>query len=199
MWIYINIRYFEIPQNCAGLSTSSEEDGYSFIAAAILRPLQYITQQPALCKSQILKEVTTFLSLQLLLAMARCRLTTTTLLLCSSNSLSKIICQVSSFKVAKKMDAHVSVFYTGKIQDDQDRTFQFWVGLVNNEAHNDLSWFSPLLEGNSSTFSSFILKMSSCCKAWAESSRSSYDKGEMNLVPPTWRVGEPFIHRSGVY
>jgi hypothetical protein len=38
-----------------------------------------------------------------------------------------------------------------------------WVlHLVNCKAHYDLSWFRPLLEGNSSTSSSLILKMNRC-------------------------------------
>jgi hypothetical protein len=47
-------------------------------------------------------------------------------------------------------------------------------GLTNNEAHNNLSWFRPLLEGNSPTSSSLILKMNKYYKGWAESSTSSH-------------------------
>jgi hypothetical protein len=35
---------------------------------------------------------------------------------------------------------------------------------VNNEAHSDLSWFKPLLGGNSPTPSGCILKMNMCYK-----------------------------------
>jgi hypothetical protein len=35
---------------------------------------------------------------------------------------------------------------------------------VNNEAHNDLSWFKPLPEGNSPMSSDLILKMNRCYK-----------------------------------
>jgi hypothetical protein len=33
---------------------------------------------------------------------------------------------------------------------------------MNYKAHYDLSWFSPLLGGNSPTFSDLILKMNIC-------------------------------------
>jgi hypothetical protein len=35
---------------------------------------------------------------------------------------------------------------------------------VNNESHSDLSWFRPLLGGNSLTSSGLILKMNMCYK-----------------------------------
>jgi hypothetical protein len=35
---------------------------------------------------------------------------------------------------------------------------------VNYKAHNDLSWFKPLLEGNSPTSIGLILKMNECYK-----------------------------------
>jgi hypothetical protein len=41
----------------------------------------------------------------------------------------------------------------------QDRAFQFRSGLVNYRAHGDLSWFRPLLRGNSPTSNGLILKM----------------------------------------
>jgi hypothetical protein len=44
-------------------------------------------------------------------------------------------------------------------QGGQDRVFQFQGGLVNYKAHGDLSWFKPLLGGNSPTSSGLILKM----------------------------------------
>jgi hypothetical protein len=42
--------------------------------------------------------------------------------------------------------------------------FQFQDGLVNYKAHGDLSWFKPLLGGNSPMSSSLILKMNRCYK-----------------------------------
>jgi hypothetical protein len=72
----------------------------------------------------------------------------------------------------------VSVFCTDKVQGGQDRAFQFWGGLANNEAHNDLPWFWPLLGGNSPTSSGLILKINMCYKGWAECSRSSCGKGK---------------------
>jgi hypothetical protein len=51
---------------------------------------------------------------------------------------------------------YVSVFCTGKIHGGQDRAFQFRGGLVNNEAHSDVSWFRPLLRGNSPTSSGLV-------------------------------------------
>jgi hypothetical protein len=35
---------------------------------------------------------------------------------------------------------------------------------VNYKAHYDISWFRPLLEGNSHTSSGLILKMNKCYK-----------------------------------
>jgi hypothetical protein len=56
--------------------------------------------------------------------------------------------------------ALVSVFFCpDKIQGDQDRAFLFRGGLTNNKAHYDLSWFRPLLGGNSPTSIGLILKM----------------------------------------
>jgi hypothetical protein len=55
-------------------------------------------------------------------------------------------------------------FCTGKIQGGQDDVFQFRDGLANYKAHNDLSWFRPLLKGNSPTSSGLILKMNMCYK-----------------------------------
>jgi hypothetical protein len=52
----------------------------------------------------------------------------------------------------------------GKLWGGQDRAFQFRGGLVNYEAHHDLSWFRPLLRGNSPTSSGLILKMNMCYK-----------------------------------
>jgi hypothetical protein len=37
--------------------------------------------------------------------------------------------------------------------------FEFPGGIANNEAHSDLSWFRPILRGNSSTSNGLILKM----------------------------------------
>jgi hypothetical protein len=53
----------------------------------------------------------------------------------------------------------VGVFCTSKIQDGQDHAFLFQDGLLNYKAHYDLSWFRPLLGGNSPTSRGLILKM----------------------------------------
>jgi hypothetical protein len=58
----------------------------------------------------------------------------------------------------------VGVFGTGKLQGGQGHVFPFSGGLVNYEAHYDLSWFRPLLKGNSPTSSDLILKMNRCYK-----------------------------------
>jgi hypothetical protein len=42
--------------------------------------------------------------------------------------------------------------------------FQFHDGLVNYKAHNDLSWFRPLLGDNSPMPSGLIVKMNRCYK-----------------------------------
>jgi hypothetical protein len=42
--------------------------------------------------------------------------------------------------------------------------FQFQSGLANYKAHYDLSWFRPLLGGNSPMSSDLILKMNKCYK-----------------------------------
>jgi hypothetical protein len=55
----------------------------------------------------------------------------------------------------------VYVFCTGKIRGGQDYAFLFRGGLANYEAHYLLSWFRPLLGGNSPTSSCLILKMKS--------------------------------------
>jgi hypothetical protein len=53
------------------------------------------------------------------------------------------------------------VFYTGKIHGGQDRVFLFRGGITNYKIHYSLSWFRPLLEGNSPTSNGLILKMNS--------------------------------------
>jgi hypothetical protein len=84
----------------------------------------------------------------------------------------------------------VSVFYTSNLWGGQDRAFQFQGGLAYNKAHYDLSWFSPLLKGNSPTSSSLILKMNICYKGVnRELKKFTWWKGEMDLIPPAWRVG----------
>jgi hypothetical protein len=50
-------------------------------------------------------------------------------------------------------------FCIGKIQGSQDRAFLFRGGLTNNKAHYGLSWFRPLLGGNSPTSNGLISKM----------------------------------------
>jgi hypothetical protein len=40
--------------------------------------------------------------------------------------------------------------------------FHFQGGLANYKAHNDLSWFRPLLEGNSPTSNGLILMINMC-------------------------------------
>jgi hypothetical protein len=56
----------------------------------------------------------------------------------------------------------ICIFCAGKLWGGQDHAFQFRGGLVNNEAHYDLSWFRPLPGGNSSTSSNSILKVNMC-------------------------------------
>jgi hypothetical protein len=55
----------------------------------------------------------------------------------------------------------VGVFCTSKIHSGQDHVFLFQGGIVNYKAHYGLSWFRPLLRGNSHTSNSLILKMNS--------------------------------------
>jgi hypothetical protein len=56
-------------------------------------------------------------------------------------------------------DLRCRCFLHRQEQGGQDRAFQFRGGLVNYKAHYDLSWFRPLLEGNSPTSSDLIFKM----------------------------------------
>jgi hypothetical protein len=49
-------------------------------------------------------------------------------------------------------------------QGGQDRMFLFQGGLANYKAHGGLSWFGPLLGGNSPMSSGLILKMNMCYK-----------------------------------
>jgi hypothetical protein len=78
----------------------------------------------------------------------------------------------------------ISVFYTSKLRGGQDHTFQFWGGLVNYEAHYDLSRFRPLLKGNSPMSSGFILKMNMYYKGVSrELEKFMWWKREMDLVP----------------
>jgi hypothetical protein len=58
----------------------------------------------------------------------------------------------------------VGVFCTDKLWGGQDHVFQFCDGLKNYEAHYNLSWFRPLLRGNSPMSSCLILKMNMCYK-----------------------------------
>jgi hypothetical protein len=55
----------------------------------------------------------------------------------------------------------VSVFYIDKNWVVKDHVFQFRGGDANYKEHYDLSWFRPLITGNSPTCSSLILKMNS--------------------------------------
>jgi hypothetical protein len=56
----------------------------------------------------------------------------------------------------------LSVFFcTDKVEGGQDRAFLFHGGLANYKSHYSLSWFRPLLGGNSPTSSGLILKMNS--------------------------------------
>jgi hypothetical protein len=55
----------------------------------------------------------------------------------------------------------ISVFCTGKIYGAQDHVFLFRGGLMNYKAHYGLSWFRPLLGGNSPTSNGLILKINS--------------------------------------
>jgi hypothetical protein len=47
------------------------------------------------------------------------------------------------------------------IQGGQDHAFLFHDSLANYRVHYNLSWFRPLLGGNSPTSSGLILKMNS--------------------------------------
>jgi hypothetical protein len=58
----------------------------------------------------------------------------------------------------------VGVFYTGKLSGGQDHVLLFQGGLANYEAHYDISWFRPLLGGNSPLSIDLILKMNMCYK-----------------------------------
>jgi hypothetical protein len=78
----------------------------------------------------------------------------------------------------------VGVFFTSKIQDDQDYVFQFWSDIVNYKTHGDLSWFRPLLRGNSYTSNDLILKINSCYKGWAESSKNSRGEEKNGYCTP---------------
>jgi hypothetical protein len=73
--------------------------------------------------------------------------------------------------IQKHKFAVVGVFYTGKIWAGQDRTFLFRDGLVNYKADYSLSWFRPLLEGNSPTSCGLILKMNSGYNGGEQSAR----------------------------
>jgi hypothetical protein len=54
----------------------------------------------------------------------------------------------------------LSVFFCiGKVQSGQDHVFLFRGGLVNYKAHYGLSWFRPLIGGNSPMSNGLILKM----------------------------------------
>jgi hypothetical protein len=55
---------------------------------------------------------------------------------------------------------------------------------VNYEAHYDLSWFRPLLEGNSPTSSGLILKINRCYKGVSKRLRCSHgEKGKWISYP----------------
>jgi hypothetical protein len=55
---------------------------------------------------------------------------------------------------------------------------------VNYKVHNDLSWFRPLLGGNSPTSSGLILKMNMCYKGMSiELKKVHVVKAEMEIVP----------------
>jgi hypothetical protein len=60
---------------------------------------------------------------------------------------------------------------------------------MNYKAHNDLSWFRPLLGGNSLTSSGLILRMNKCYKGVSRAREVHVVKGEMDLVPPALMVG----------
>jgi hypothetical protein len=61
--------------------------------------------------------------------------------------------------MTNKVCMSVSVFFTVKIQGCQDRAFLFLGGLTNYKAQYGLSWFRPLLKGNSPTSSGLKLQM----------------------------------------
>jgi hypothetical protein len=59
------------------------------------------------------------------------------------------------------VNVSVGVFCTGKIYGGQHHVFLFQGGLTNYKPYYNLSWFRPLLGGNSPTSSGLILKMNS--------------------------------------
>jgi hypothetical protein len=87
----------------------------------------------------------------------------------------------------------VVVFCTDKIQGGQYRVFQFQGGLVNYKSHGNLSWFRSLLEGNSTTSNSLILKMNKCYKGWAGSTKSSRGDGGNRARTPCLKGRGPFV------
>jgi hypothetical protein len=54
---------------------------------------------------------------------------------------------------------------------------------MNYKAHGDLSWFRPLLGGNSPTSSGLILKMNMCYKEVSRARDVHVMKEKMDLVP----------------
>jgi hypothetical protein len=77
----------------------------------------------------------------------------------------------------------VDIFCIGKLWGGQDHMFQFHGGLVNYEAHYDLSWFRPLLEGNSPTSSGLILMMNMWQGVSREFKEFVWWKGGIYLIP----------------
>jgi hypothetical protein len=56
---------------------------------------------------------------------------------------------------------------------------------MNNNHTRDISWFRPLLGGNSPTSSEIILKKNKCHKGSTKCSSGSHIKGGMDLVTST--------------
>jgi hypothetical protein len=69
------------------------------------------------------------------------------------------MCHLMCLPVPFEINNRVGVFCTSKIQGGQDHMFLFRGSLVNYKAYYGLSWFRPLLGGNSHTSSGLILKM----------------------------------------
>jgi hypothetical protein len=92
----------------------------------------------------------------------------------------------------------VSVFYTDKIQGDQDHAFLFKGGLTNYKVHYILFWFRLLLRGNSPTFSGLILKMNSGYNGVSKELKKFVKwKGEM-ISYPCLKGNGYFIDREAV-
>jgi hypothetical protein len=87
----------------------------------------------------------------------------------------------------------VGVFCTDKIQDDQDCAFLFRGGLANYKAYYGLSWFRPLLRGNSPMSSGLILKMNIGYNGVSRELEKFVKWRRNDLIPPCLKGRGPFI------